>query len=249
MIANKVKLTMGTGSIRIDPVFKTPEYTVVNWEEALAKYRATATWRNLSNAESYGLFSVDPEGRAFFAPSKAGTFDVDCEVLYFNLKSQAFETIDQTLTVTVENASGSDCTCEVKISARAGNILTKEADGLYVPSVDVVVLPAGGAVELHTGVYEKGGQLYHLDYRDEANISKLIGITLKAGYPGDAIPMQKSGIIESPQFNFVEGRVYLGPFGRLTQTPTVDHGFHVYIGAAVSKTRLVLNFQDPIKMG
>lgn len=119
MIANKVKLKLGTGAIRIDPTFKAVDYSIVKWAVALAKHQAKARWRNLDNSESYGLFTVDPDGRAFFAPRKAGSFVVNCEVYYRDDVTTVWQTIDQDLTITVEELGDGNCTCEVKISARA----------------------------------------------------------------------------------------------------------------------------------
>jgi len=117
MIANKVKLKMGTGTMQIDPVFKDKDYNLIDWAMALSAYNAKAQWLELTNAESYGLFIVDPDGRAYFAPSKDGSFKVKCKVEYLDPRTNFVENIVQDLTVTIETLNNCTCTCEIILSS------------------------------------------------------------------------------------------------------------------------------------
>ncbi|MCO6057293.1 hypothetical protein NG726_11490 [Pseudomonas sp. MOB-449] len=115
--------------------------------------------------------------------------------------------------------------------------------------------PAGGsAVDCQAGevisalrvLYEFNGQVFVLDYRDDAHIDLLLGISLTAADVGQPLSVQRSGVIEDAGWNLQPGRIWLGANGQLTQTPPVN-GFDVLIGAAVSATRITLNIQDPIE--
>lgn len=107
--------------------------------------------------------------------------------------------------------------------------------------------PAGETVSALRMLYEQGGKVYALDYRDAAHIDLLLGVSLTAADIDQPLNVQRSGVIEDAGWGWTLGRVWLGAGGALTQTPPVD-GFDVLIGAAVSATRITLNIQDPIKL-
>lgn len=96
-------------------------------------------------------------------------------------------------------------------------------------------------------VYEQGGEVFRLDYRDGEHIDQVLGITLTAAPLGQAVNVQRSGAVDDAGWNWALGRVWLGANGSLTQTPAVD-GYDVLIGSAVSPTRITLNLQDPIEL-
>lgn len=116
--------------------------------------------------------------------------------------------------------------------------------------------PAGGsALQRQAGetlsallvVYELGGEVFRLDYRDVDHIDLLLGITLTAAPLGQAVNVQRSGSLDDAGWSWAPGRVWLGANGSLTQTPAVD-GYDVLIGSAVSANRIILNLQDPIEL-
>ncbi|TLX54858.1 hypothetical protein DN824_20460 [Stutzerimonas nosocomialis] len=106
---------------------------------------------------------------------------------------------------------------------------------------------AGITVSALQAVYEQSGLVRPLDYRDEAHIDLLLGITLTAATAGAAVNVQRSGAIEDSGWSWTPGRVWLGASGALTQIPPAD-GYCVLIGSATSATRLLLNLQDPIDL-
>lgn len=110
------------------------------------------------------------------------------------------------------------------------------------------VRQSAGALSALRVVWEDDAGVVHLlDYRDEEHIDLVCGLTLTASAtPGD-VTVQRSGPVDDSGWNWTPGRVYLGASGALTQSPPAD-GFDVLIGAAVSATRLILNFQDPIEL-
>lgn len=96
-------------------------------------------------------------------------------------------------------------------------------------------------------LYEQGGKVYALDYRDIDHIDLLLGISLTASDTDQPLNVQRSGVIDDSSWSWSLGRVWLGIAGALTQTPPAD-GFDVLIGSAVSATRITLNIQDPIRL-
>lgn len=91
------------------------------------------------------------------------------------------------------------------------------------------------------------GAVHPLSADDADHIDLVCGLTLTAtSGPGD-VTVQRSGPITDAAWNWAPGRVYLGMGGALTQSPPED-GFDVLVGVAVSATRLILNFQDPIEL-
>lgn len=106
---------------------------------------------------------------------------------------------------------------------------------------------AGETISALRAVYELDGAVYPLDYRDEAHIDLLLGISLNASPGGGAINVQRSGVLADSAWSWLVGRIYLGASGVLTQVPATE-GFSVLIGAATSVTSVTLNLQDPIEL-
>jgi hypothetical protein len=106
---------------------------------------------------------------------------------------------------------------------------------------------AGEALSALRAVYEWDGQVFTLDYRDEAHIALLAGLTLTSASVGQPLNVQNAGAVDDAGWTWAPGPVWLGADGVLTQTPPLD-GFDVLIGAAVSATRLLLNLQPPIDL-
>lgn len=116
--------------------------------------------------------------------------------------------------------------------------------------------PAGGSALQRTAgqtlsalraVYELDGEVFLLDLADAAHIDFLLGITLNAADISTPVNVQRSGSLEDANWSWLPGRIWLGPEGRLTQTPPTS-GFDLAIGTAVSSTRITLNLQDPIEI-
>jgi len=116
--------------------------------------------------------------------------------------------------------------------------------------------PAGGsAVERIAGeqlsalrvTYEWAGVVRYLDLQDAAHIDQVAGITLNAVEQGEPINLQLSGPLDDAAWTWQPGPVWLGPAGTLTQTPP-DDGYLLFIGNAVSPTRLIINIDQPIAL-
>lgn len=105
-----------------------------------------------------------------------------------------------------------------------------------------------GALSAMRVVWEgETGAVSVLDSSDEDHIDLLCGLTLTATSDAGQVTVQRTGAVDDLAWNWTLGRVYLGADGALTQSPP-STGFDVLVGVAVSPTRLILNFQDPIEL-
>lgn len=118
--------------------------------------------------------------------------------------------------------------------------------------------PAGGQVLQRTAgmdtsallvVYEDlNGAVWPADPDVERDVLALLGVTVSAAVGGQPINVQRLGHIDDAAWQLQPGkRVFLGRQSRLTQEPP-QAGYDVLIGVALSATRLLLNFQDPIEL-
>ena len=117
--------------------------------------------------------------------------------------------------------------------------------------------PAGGTSHIRTSaaalsallvVWEDElGVVRPLDSADEDHIDLLCGLTIAGTSSAGPVTVQRTGAVDDTAWAWTPGRVYLGAGGSLTQTPP-NNGFDVLVGVAVSPTRLILSFQDPIQM-
>ncbi|WP_462382329.1 hypothetical protein [Pseudomonas sp. Marseille-QA0892] len=116
--------------------------------------------------------------------------------------------------------------------------------------------PSGGsAVQRQAGntlsalrfVYELNGAVRYLDYSDSENMDFALGLTLTSAAEGQQIDIQLSGSVDEPSWSWMPGPVWLGTEGFLTQSPPHE-GFLLYVGSAVSPTRLILNIDQPIEL-
>lgn len=113
---------------------------------------------------------------------------------------------------------------------------------------ETIAVVAGETISALSCVYYKEGVVKILDYTDENNIDFILGIALSTGNIGDKITVKRIGFLQDNFFNFSLGKVWLGAFGSLTQTPPSD-GFYLEIGVAVENNKLLLNIQNPIEIG
>ena len=116
--------------------------------------------------------------------------------------------------------------------------------------------PSGGSAVQRTAgeqlsalrvVYEWSGVVRYLDAGDAEHIDQVAGITLNAVEQGYPINLQLSGPLEDAVWSWQPGPVWLGSAGTLTQTPP-DNGYLLFIGNAVSPTRLIINLDQPVQL-
>ncbi len=116
--------------------------------------------------------------------------------------------------------------------------------------------PAGGsAVQRIAGeqlsalrvVYEWAGVVRYLDLQDAEHIDQVAGITLTAAEQGELVNLQLSGSLDDDTWSWQPGPVWLAAAGTLTQVPPLD-GHLLFIGTAVSPTRIIINIDQPIAL-
>lgn len=122
------------------------------------------------------------------------------------------------------------------------------ADEIIELKSEILKVVAGETISALKGVYYRDGVVKVLDYNDANNIDFFLGITTTAGNIGDKITVKRIGFLQDNFFNLSLGKVWLGAFGSLTQTPP-EIGFDLEIGTAVENNKLLLNIQNPIELG
>ena len=76
-------------------------------------------------------------------------------------------------------------------------------------------------------------------------VSALLGITIHAALVGTPVTIRASGELNEPSWAWVDGPVYLGAQGQLTQTPPIAAAV-VEIGVAVTTTTLLVRIQPEV---
>lgn len=95
---------------------------------------------------------------------------------------------------------------------------------------------------------DDAGIILPIDYRDEAHIDLIAGVTITAAAaPGLPIAVQRAGVLDISGLGLPPGRVWLGANGALTTNAPTD-GFDVLVGYALSSTRLIVAFSDHIEL-
>lgn len=89
------------------------------------------------------------------------------------------------------------------------------------------------------------GAVHPLDYRDDAHIDLLAGLTVTSGGAGAVVTIQRSAVLDAHGLGLAPGRVWLGVDGRLTQTPPQD-GCDILVGYATADERIYIDFSEAI---
>lgn len=105
--------------------------------------------------------------------------------------------------------------------------------------------PAAEPVSALRVVFESPGGVAHLDPGEDDQVAAMLGLSITAG--SGEIVVRTSGTIDDAGWSWVEGFVFAGPDGTLTQTPPTA-GWEIVIGYAPSATRLNLTFDEPVKL-
>ncbi len=91
------------------------------------------------------------------------------------------------------------------------------------------------------------GQMFPADKDTPSHMHKVAGVGLNSASAGSAVQVQSFGELVEPTWNWVEGPVYLGNAGQLTQTVPTS-GFLVLIGTAIAPTVLRIQLGAPISL-
>ncbi|MDR3352772.1 MAG: hypothetical protein LBO00_07230 [Zoogloeaceae bacterium] len=116
------------------------------------------------------------------------------------------------------------------------------------PGAAASVRTAGATLSALVGVWEDAdGTVWALDAADALHINLFVGVTTTAANAGGEIHVQNSGPLNAPGLSLTPGPVWLGADGTLTQTVPAS-GYSLYLGAAVSPSRLVLSPAVPFQL-
>jgi len=113
-------------------------------------------------------------------------------------------------------------------------------------SKGIVSYVAGSSISALCGIKLVAGVPAYCDADVVTDIGKLVGVSTNAVISGDALAIQYDGILSDAGWAWVEGPVYLGSAGQLTQS-AAGLTFVQSIGEAVSATSIMLNIKLPIR--
>jgi hypothetical protein len=120
------------------------------------------------------------------------------------------------------------------------------AMGHAISDEGVVYRSAGETLSALKVVWEdEDGAVWPLDAHDAGHIDLYAGLTLTSADAGEAIKVQRAGVLDANGLNLTPGRVWLGDDGALTQTPP-SSGISLCLGAATAGSRLTLSPARPI---
>jgi len=112
---------------------------------------------------------------------------------------------------------------------------------------EAAVRIAGETISALRMVYERDGSVYLLDptdpYSEDPQFA--LGVAVTAAQPGDTVAVQRSGTIDDAGWTWTPGLVFVGPQGRLVQTPPTS-GWELVVGFAPEETRLNLDIDEPV---
>lgn len=112
----------------------------------------------------------------------------------------------------------------------------------------VKVFPAGENLGGNRIVALRGGQLFHADTTDPADLGQVVGMTTSASLSGQDTIVQFLGAITEPSWSWVpNSAVYFNSSGVPTQTEPTS-GFSQIIGFASTATQLYIQLREPIAL-
>lgn len=159
------------------------------------------------------------------------------------IQSPAREAIATVATVERETVNTvATCTKAVEVFSRG----PQGAKG--DPGGTTVTRSAGEPLSALRVVYELAGKVFALDPADDTQVGLIVGLSLTAAVAAGAdVTVQRFDAIEDAGWAWALGPVFAGPSGTLTQTPP-ETGWEIVVGWASSPTRILLSFDEPVKL-
>jgi len=153
---------------------------------------------------------------------------------------------DRAEVVNVVNASAVQAVTEKPhIYAAGGNQGPQGIQGVPGGTAgQILQATAGEVLGGHRAIFIDGGSAHYAEPA-QPSASRVAGITLGAAAENDLIDYQTAGEIVEPSWSLVDGPVYLGPAGTLTQASPAS-GVCVEIGVAISATTIIVRIGPPI---
>lgn len=119
-------------------------------------------------------------------------------------------------------------------SDNPSKISTTEIAGVDISGHSVVIKSGTGTVSL-------------ADHNLLSHIHQVLGVSLNSATQGTEVQVQSFGLITEPSWNWIDGPVYLGVGGQLSQTPPTT-GFLLIVGTAMAPTVLMVKLGVPITL-
>lgn len=123
------------------------------------------------------------------------------------------------------------------------NIVT----GGLVPIGDDVSLTAGANLSaLRAVTTDANGDAVYAS-NDTLENALVVGIAANAANTGQVVTIKTSGIMTDASWTWTKGLVFLGTNGQLTQTPPTAGAILVYVGRALTSTKLQIDIDTIIR--
>jgi hypothetical protein len=106
---------------------------------------------------------------------------------------------------------------------------------------------SGDDISGHTIVSRSADTVIPSDPTDNTSVYNIVGLTNQAAANGSSIEVITSGIIHNDSWSLLDGPVFLGANGILTQTAPTS-GYLVVVGYPASSKDIRLNISQPIKI-
>ena len=103
---------------------------------------------------------------------------------------------------------------------------------------------AGGTISALKCVKVFNGTASVVSSNTVVDAGSVVGVATVAGTIGSTITIQTAGPLTDPSFNFVEGQIWCGADGSLTQTPPAS-GFTQVIGTSEGTHTIQIDVQQP----
>lgn len=108
-----------------------------------------------------------------------------------------------------------------------------------------ILLSAGGPLSGHRAVVlDNTVGMRYADPLSDVDAGSQVGLLLQATSPGNTGNVQFSGIVDDPSWSWVNGPIFLGLNGVLTQTP-ISHGWLLVIARAIGPTKIIIDPETP----
>lgn len=139
----------------------------------------------------------------------------------------------------------------ISVSQVPNNINVAGAPGIRGPkgedgqAVNIQTFEAGANLSGHRAIRVSAGLAYVCDGATAAHAGRCIGVSTGAAAQGDATLIQTIGVLTEPSWSWIEGPVFVGADGILTQS-LAGLAFIQQVGVAVSSTTVDINPQLPI---
>ena len=152
-----------------------------------------------------------------------------------------------------------DCACPVVVSTVAppiGAVVAESpqpiaailANSARIVQPSQLQVIAGEDIATFAAVYVASDTAFLASNNDLPNFDKFAGIAHPGALTGQQMIVLTEGFVQNPAWNWVNGFVWLGTSGALTQVPPAPNTsiYRQFVGLAVSPVKIILRISEPI---